>query len=57
MVLSRIRVTGAEPTENMQKMLIRCSFCDESRLGGNGRLRRTCKERIKRMSSAYVTDK
>ena len=41
----------------MQKMFIRCSSGDESRLGGNERLRGTCKERIKRMSSAYITDK
>ena len=45
----------------MQKILIRCSSGDENRLGGDESLRGTCKERIKRMSSAYmssqVTDK
>ena len=41
----------------MQKMFIRCSSGDESRLGGDEGLRGTCKERIKCMSSVYVTDK
>ena len=41
----------------MQKMLIRCSSGDESRLGGDEGLRGMCKERIKRMNSAYVTNK
>ena len=53
----RIRVTGAERTEKMQKLLIQCSSGGESRLGGDEGLRGTCKERIKRMSNAYVTDK
>ena len=51
MVLSHI--TDAERTEKMQKRFIRCSSGDESRLGGDDGLRGTCKERIKRMSSAY----
>ena len=41
----------------MQKLLIRCSSGGESRLGGDEGLRGTCKESIKRMSNAYVTDK
>ena len=41
----------------MQTLFIRCSSGDESRLDGDEGLRGTCKERIKRMSSAYVTDK
>ena len=41
----------------MQKMLIRCSSGDESRLGGDESLCGKCKERIKCMSNAYVTDK
>ena len=41
----------------MQKMLIRCLSGDESRLGGDEGLRGTCKERIKRISNTYVTDK
>ena len=41
----------------MQKMVIRCSSSEESRLGGDEGLCRTCKERIKRMNSAYVTGK
>ena len=41
----------------MQIMLIRCSSGDESRLDGDEGLCGACKERIKRMSSAYVTDK
>ena len=41
----------------MQKMFIRCSSGDESRLGDDEGLLGTCKERIKRMSNAYVTDK
>ena len=54
----RIRVTDAEWTErNAKKMFIRCSSGDESRLGDDEGLRGTCKERIKRMSSAYLTDK
>ena len=53
----RIRVTDAEWTENMQKMFIRWSSGDESCLGGNEGLRETCKERIKCMSSAYLTDR
>ena len=62
MVLShiqdRIRVTDAERTEKMQKKNVYpvCSFGDESRLGGDEGLRGTCKERIKRMSSAYITE-
>ena len=40
-----------------KEMFIRCSSGDESRLGGDEGLRGTCKERIKRMSSAYLTDK
>ena len=47
----------AERTEKMQKMLICCSSGDESRLCGGECLRGMCKERIKCMSSAYVTDK
>ena len=51
-------VTDAEWTEKkMQKMFIRCSSGGESRLGGDEGLRGTCQEPIKRMSSAYVTDK
>ena len=41
----------------MQKMFIGCSSSDESRLGGDDGLHRTCKERIKRMGNAYGTDK
>ena len=62
-----VRVTDAEryrqvsrecrTDRKMQKMFIRCSSSDESRLGGDEGLRGTFKERIKRMSSAYVTDK
>ena len=55
MVLSHIN--GAERTEKMQKLFIRCSCGDESRLGGDEGLRGTCKERMKRMSCPYVTDK
>ena len=47
----------AERTEKMQKLFNRCSSGDDSRLGGDEFLRGTCKERIKRMCSAYVTDK
>ena len=59
MVLShyRIRVTDAERTEKMQKMFIRWSSGDESCLGGDEGLRETFKGRIKRMSSAYSTEK
>ena len=53
----RIRATDAEWTEKIQKLLIRCSSGGESRLGGDEGLRGTCKEHIKRMSNAYVTDK
>ena len=41
----------------MHKKIIRCSSGDESRLGGDEALRGTCMERIKRMSSVYVTDR
>ena len=40
-----------------KKMFIRCSPSDESRLDGDEGLRGACKELIKRMSNAYVTDK
>ena len=45
--------------KKMQKIFIRCSSRDESGLGGtcNEGLRGTYKERIKRFSNAYVTDK
>ena len=52
-----IRVTDAKRTEKMQKMFILCSSGDESCLLGDDSLRGTCKERIKCMSNAYVTDK
>ena len=48
----RIRVTEAEWTEKMQK-----SIGVDGRFGGYEGLRGTCKERIKCMSRAYVTDK
>ena len=53
----RIMVTEAERTENMQKIFILWSSSDESCRGGDVGLRETCKECIKRMSSAYLTDK
>ena len=48
-------VTDAE-RRKMQKMLIQCSSGDESRLGGDEGLPGMCKERIKRVKIAYVTD-
>ena len=53
----RIRETDAKRTEKMQKLLIRCSSSGENCLSGDEGLCGTCKERIKRMSNAYVTDK
>ena len=47
----------AEQTEQMQKLFIWCSSSDKSRLGGDESLRGTCKERIKRLSNAQLTDK
>ena len=41
----------------MQKKFTRCSSGDESRFGGDEGVRGTYKERIKCMSSAYLTDK
>ena len=52
-----MRVTDAERTVKMRKLLIQCSSGGESRLGGDEGPRGTCKERIERMSDAYVTDK
>ena len=40
-----------------KKMFILCSTGDESGLVGGEGLRGTYKERIKRLSNAYVTDK
>ena len=61
MVLSHIKRNKGKgrrmDRKKMQNMFIRCSSGDESRLSGDENLRRTCKERIKRMSNAYVTDK
>ena len=49
---------GRQRTEkNAKKMFIRCSSGYESRPSGDESLRETCKERIKRMSNAYVMDK
>ena len=48
---------GRRTDTKMQKLLIRCSPGGENRLGGDEGLRGTCKERIKRMRNAYVTDK
>ena len=46
----------AERTEKCKKIFICCSSSDESRLGGDEGFCGTCKERIKCMSSTYVTD-
>ena len=54
---STMRVRDVERTEKMQKMFIRWSSSDDSRLGGDECLLGTCKELTKCTSSAYVTGK